>query len=50
MIKIIIFLLGFLSGAVTLIVWACLIVGAEADEKERQMFEEHIKEKKENDE
>lgn len=45
MIKIIIFLLGFLSGAVTLIVWTCLVVGAEADERDRQMLDKYIKEK-----
>lgn len=43
---IIIFLTGVLVGAVMLMVWACIIVGAEADEKEKQMFEEW---KKEND-
>ena len=42
---IIIFLTGVLVGAVMLMVWACIIVGAEADEKEKQMFEEYIKEK-----
>lgn len=36
----IIFLTGVLVGAVVLMVWACLIVGAEADERDRQMFEE----------
>ena len=41
----IIFLTGVLVGAVVLMVWACLIVGAEADERERKMFEEQIKEK-----
>lgn len=41
----IIFLTGVLVGAVVLMVWACLIVGAEADERDRQMFEEYIKEK-----
>ncbi len=40
MTKIIIFLIGFLCGAITLIVWTCLVVGAEADERDRQMFEE----------
>lgn len=43
--EIIIFLTGVLVGAVVLMVWACIIVGAEADERDRQMFEEHIKEK-----
>lgn len=42
--KLIIFLIGFLCGAVTLIVWTCLVVGAEADERDRQMFEEWKKE------
>lgn len=41
----IIFLTGVLVGAVVFMVWACLIVGAEADERERKMFEKHIKEK-----
>lgn len=41
----IIFLTGVLVGAVVLMVWACLIVGAEADEKDRQMFEKYLKEK-----
>lgn len=41
----IIFLTGVLVGAVVLMVWACLIVGAEADERDRQMFEEYVKEK-----
>ena len=45
MIKIIIFLLGFLCGAITLIVWTCLVVGAEADERDRQMFEKYVKER-----
>lgn len=40
----IIFLTGVLVGAVVLMVWACLIVGAEADERDRQMFEKYIKE------
>ena len=44
----IIFLTGVLVGAVVLMVWACLIVGAEADERDRQMFEKYVKEKKEN--
>jgi len=43
--EIIIFLTGVLVGAVVLMVWACLIVGAEADERERKMFEKHIKER-----
>ena len=47
--EIIIFLTGVLVGAVVLMVWACLIVGAEADERDRQMFEKYIKEEKEND-
>lgn len=38
--EIIIFLTGVLVGAVVLMVWACIIVGAEADEKDKQMFEE----------
>lgn len=42
--EIIIFLTGVLVGAITLIVWTCLVVGAEADEKEKQIFEKHIKE------
>lgn len=42
--EIIIFLTGVLVGAVVLMVWACLIVGAEADERERKMFEEQEKE------
>lgn len=37
--EIIIFLTGVLVGAVVLMVWACLIVGAEADEKERGLME-----------
>lgn len=36
---IIIFLTGVLVGAVVLMVWACIIVGAEADEKERELME-----------
>lgn len=43
--KLIIFLIGFLCGAVTLIVWTCLVAGAEADERDRQMFEKYLKEK-----
>lgn len=42
--KLIIFLIGFLCGAITLIVWTCLVVGAEADERDRQMFEKYVKE------
>ena len=38
--EIIIFLTGVLVGAVVLMVWACILVGAEADEKERKMFDE----------
>jgi len=37
--EIIIFLTGVLVGAVVLMVWACIIVGAEADEKERELME-----------
>ena len=37
--EIIIFLTGVLVGAIVLMVWACLIVGAEADEKERELME-----------
>lgn len=43
--EIIIFLSGVLVGAVVFMVWACIIVGAEADEKDRQMFDKYIKEK-----
>lgn len=43
--SIIIFLLGMLTGIVLVVVWTCLVVGAEADERERKMFEKHIKEK-----
>lgn len=43
--EIIIFLTGVLVGAVVLMVWACIIVGAEADERDRQMFEKYVKEK-----
>ena len=42
---IIIFLLGMLTGIVLVVVWTCLVVGAEADERDRQMFEKYIKEK-----
>lgn len=44
----IIFLTGVLVGAVVLMVWACILVGAEADEKEKQMFEEWKKENESN--
>ena len=37
--EIIIFLSGVLVGAVVLMVWACIIVGAEADERERELME-----------
>lgn len=46
--EIIIFLTGVLVGAVVLMVWACIIVGAEADERDRQMFEEWKKENESN--
>lgn len=42
---IIIFLTGVLVGAVVLMVWACLIAGAEADERERELMEKREKEK-----
>ena len=38
--SVIIFLLGMLTGIVLVVVWTCLVVGAEADERDRQMFEE----------
>ncbi len=41
----VLFLIGVLVGFVIMTVWACIIVGAEADEKERKMFEKYIKEK-----
>lgn len=37
--EIIIFLTGVLVGAVVLMVWACILVGTEADEKERELME-----------
>jgi len=43
--EIIIFLTGVLVGAVVLMVWACLIVGAEADEKERELMEKREEKK-----
>ena len=45
MTKLIIFLVGVIAGAVGIIVWTCLVVGAEADERDRQMFEKYVKEK-----
>lgn len=45
LIKLICFLIGVIVGSVGIILWTCLVVGAEADEKERQMFEKYIKEK-----
>lgn len=36
----VLFLIGILAGFVIMTVWACIIVGAEADEKDKQMFEE----------
>ena len=36
----VLFLIGILVGFVIMTVWACIIVGAEADEKDKQMFEE----------
>ena len=38
--EIIIFLTGVLVGAVVLMVWACIIVGAEADDRRIADFEE----------
>ena len=38
--NLILFLIGILVGFVIMTVWACIIVGAEADEKDKQMFEE----------
>lgn len=45
MTKLIIFLLGVFVGIVFIVTWTCLVVGAEADEKDRQMFEKYVKEK-----
>ena len=41
----ILFLIGVLVGFVIMTVWACIIVGAEADEKDKQMFDKYLKEK-----
>lgn len=43
--NLIMFLIGVIIGAIGIILWTCLIVGAEADEKDRQMFEKYLKEK-----
>ena len=38
--NLILFLIGVLVGFVIMTVWACIIVGAEADERDKKMFEE----------